>query len=64
MLLCNRAKSNDKIHIRSIVNHVYYGDWFLLMQLSKHVNPAIYHEFILDLRDEVETMKLNKPRED
>jgi len=64
MLLCNRAKSNDKIHIRSIVNHIYYGDWFLLMQLSKHVNPAIYHEFILDLRDEVETMKLNKPRED
>jgi len=61
MLLCNRAKSNDKIHIRSIVNHIYYGDWFLLMQLSKHVNPAIYHEFILDLRDEVETMKLNKP---
>jgi len=57
MLLCNRAKSNDKMDVKSIVSKVYYGDWFLLMQLSKHVNPATYHEFILDLRDRIGSQK-------
>jgi len=57
MLLCNRAKTNDKLDISSIVKKGYYGDWFLLMQLSKHVNPVVYHEFLLDLRDKLETTK-------
>ena len=36
MLLCNRAKTNDKLDISSIVKKGYYGDWFLLMQVNNY----------------------------
>ena len=35
----------------SVIRKCAYGDFFLLMQLSKHFDPAVYHEFIIDLRD-------------
>ena len=27
------------------------GDWFLLMQMAKHIRPNILHQLMLDLRD-------------
>ena len=37
---------------------IYFaGDWFLLMQMAKHIRPTIYYHLMLDLRD-----KLDKKR--
>jgi len=51
MILANRAKGNKRSDLASVVRKCAYGDFFLLMQLSKHFDPAVYHEFIIDLRD-------------
>ena len=30
---------------------IFVGDWFLLMQMAKHIRPNILHQLMLDLRD-------------
>jgi hypothetical protein len=30
---------------------LWFGDWFLLMQLCKNMNPSIFHDLVIDLRD-------------
>lgn len=50
-LLSNRSKGSKKSDLASVIRKCAYGDFFLLMQLSKHFDPAVYHEFIIDLRD-------------
>jgi len=51
MILANRAKGNKKSDLASVVRKCAYGDFFLLMQLSKHFDPAVYQEFIIDIRN-------------
>ena len=46
-----RAKANDRADISMLVKRCGYGDWFLLMQLSKHYDPIIFHDFVVDLKD-------------
>ena len=38
--LFKRAKANNRNDVSSVVNKLWYGDWFLLMQLSKHYDPG------------------------
>ena len=54
LLLCNRAKSNDKHHIANVMRKCFYGDWFILMQLAKHLNPVVYHDVIIELNHRME----------
>ena len=30
---------------------LWFGDWFILMQLSKNMNPMVFHDLVKDLRD-------------
>lgn len=46
----SRAMDNDKSDLSYIVDICSLGDWFILMQLSKHFHPGIFREFIIDLR--------------
>jgi len=57
--LCNRCKSNDKADIGTILRKCGFGDWFILMQLAKHVNPAVFHDVIIDLRDRMDQKRLD-----
>jgi len=50
-ILCNRAKGSQRSDLSIVVRKCAYGDFFLLMQLSKHFDPNVFHEFIIDLRD-------------
>jgi len=50
-LLSNRSKGSKKSDLSSVIRKCAYGDFFLLMQLSKHFDPNIYQEFIIDLRN-------------
>jgi len=59
LLLCHRAKSSAKEDISYIVRKCDYGDWFILMQLAKHVNPIVFHDVILDFKDELDQKKLD-----
>lgn len=51
--LFKRAKANNRNDVSSVVNKLWYGDWFLLMQLSKHYDPVVFQEFMVDLRDQL-----------
>ena len=32
-----------------VINHVSFGDWFVLRQLSKNINPIVFQELILEI---------------
>jgi len=52
-LLSSRAKGSKRSDLRIVARKCAYGDFFLLMQLSKHFDPNVFHEFIIDLRDQL-----------
>lgn len=58
-ILANRSKASKKSDLKDVLQKCSYGDWFLLTQLAKHFDPAVYHEFIIDLRN-----SLNAKRDD
>lgn len=49
--LAQRAKGNKKSDLASVVRHCSFGDFFLLIQLAKHMDPSVFHEFLIDLRE-------------
>ena len=53
-ILSRRAGSNNRNDVSVVVRKCYYGDWFLLMQMSKHINPTVFHDIILDMRDRMD----------
>merc|ERR1711944_45975 len=57
LLLCNRCRSVNREDINTVLRRCNYGDWFLLMQIAKHIRPTIFYHLMLDLRD-----KLDKKR--
>ncbi len=57
LLFCKRCTSVNRNDIQTVLRKCYYGDWFILMQLSKHVNPAIFHDVVLDLRDRMDAKR-------
>ena len=58
MLLKARAKLNkNPKHVMAICNRFRLGDWFVLYQLGKNIDPLIFREFIKDLYDKLENDK-------
>ncbi len=53
-LFCNRVKSVNRNDVGPVVRKCHYGDFFLLMQMSKYIHPAIFHDVVLDLRDRLD----------
>ena len=51
LLLWNFCRANNKEDLGVVVRKSFFGDWFLLMQLAKHINPSVFYHVILDLRD-------------
>jgi len=48
-LLRNRPKGCKNSDLSRMIRKCNYGDFFLLMQLSKHFDPYVYYEFIIEL---------------
>jgi hypothetical protein len=44
----NEGNTSD---LSVVVRNCAYGDFFLIMQFSKHFDPYVFHEFITDVRD-------------
>ena len=40
------AKANDTAEVARIAGRCGFGDWIMLMQLSKHYDPIVFHDFI------------------
>ena len=55
MLLKARAKLNKNPgRVMAICNRFKLGDWFILYQLGKNIDPLIFREFIKDLYEQLE----------
>ncbi|XP_023329396.1 innexin inx2 isoform X2 [Eurytemora carolleeae] len=54
LIFCGRAKSNSKDDISVVMEKLWFGDWFILMQLCKNMNPMIFHDLVIDLRDRMD----------
>lgn len=54
LLFCNRVRSVNRNDIATVLDKCKYGDWFILMQMSKHINPAVFYDIVLDLRDRID----------
>ena len=55
MLLKARAKLNKNPgHVMAICNRFRLGDWFVLYQLGKNIDPLIFREFIKDLYEQLD----------
>jgi len=54
LLFCNRVRAVNRNDVSVVLKKCQYGDWFLLMQMSKHINPAVFYDVVLDLRDSMD----------
>jgi len=51
LVFCGRSKSSDRKDVHIIMEKMWFGDWFILMQLCKNMNPMVFHDLVTDLRD-------------
>lgn len=53
-LLRARSRLSPQNHIETIAKNCYLGDWFVLYQLGKNIDPLIFKELIADLAKKFE----------
>ncbi len=56
-LLRARSRLSNHGEIESIAEKCQIGDWFVLYQLGKNIDPMIYKEVISDLASKLENKK-------
>lgn len=52
-LLRAQTRNLDKKKSDIIVNHITFGDFFLLYKVGKHVNPILYKELVEGIYDQI-----------
>ena len=74
LVFCSRAKSSNCGDIAIVMDRLWFGDWFILMQvvcviffeeilfirfsqLCKNMDPVVFHELVLDLKEKMEPVK-------
>jgi hypothetical protein len=53
-LLRARSRLSSHKDVQTIANKCHIGDWFVLYQLGKNINPLIYKEIIVELAQALE----------
>lgn len=59
MMLQSRSRLTERYKVESICRRVGLGDWFLLYQLGKNIDPLIFKEFLNDLFKQVEERNID-----
>lgn len=49
LVFCGRAKSSNRGDIAIVMEKFWFGDWFILMQLCKNMDPMVFHDLVTDL---------------
>jgi hypothetical protein len=57
LLLRARSRLAPLYEIEAVCRKSRIGDWFLLYQLGKNIDPLIFREFIRDLHKKMESQK-------
>ena len=53
-IFCARSKSSNRDDVAIVMEKLWFGDWFILMQLCKNMNPIVFHDLVTDLRDRMD----------
>jgi len=54
LVFCGRSKSSNRGDVAIVMEKLWFGDWFILMQLCKNMNPMVFHDLVTDLRDRMD----------
>ena len=73
LVFCSRAKSSNCGDIAIVMDRLWFGDWFILMQvvwnllreilliqfsqLCKNMDPVVFHELVLDLKEKMDPVE-------
>ncbi len=49
-MLRNCVPSISTDDLQAVVSKCHYGDYFLLMQMAKNIDPEVFHEVVLSIR--------------
>lgn len=50
-MFCGRTRSSRREDVAIIFEKLWFGDWFILMQLCKNMHPEIFRDLVIDLRN-------------
>ena len=51
LVFCGRAKSSHRADVAIVMEKLWFGDWFILMQLCKNMNAMVFEDLVVDLKD-------------
>lgn len=54
LVFCGRSKSSNRGDIALVMDKFWFGDWFIVMQLCKNMDPNVFHDLVTDLRDRMD----------
>jgi len=54
LVFCGRSKSSNRGDVLIVMEKLWFGDWFILMQLCKNMDPMVFHDLVTDLRDRMD----------
>jgi len=54
LVFCKNSKSSNKGDIAMVMQNLWFGDWFILMQLCNNMNPMVFHDLVTDLREKMD----------
>jgi len=54
VVFCGRTRSSKHSDIVTVMEKLWFGDYFILMQLCKNMNPSVFHDLVEDLRDRMD----------
>jgi len=54
LVFCGCAKSSNRGDVAIVMEKLWFGDWFILLQLCKNMNPTVFHDLVTDLRDRLD----------
>jgi len=54
LIFCGNSTSSSSYDVGIIMEHLWFGDWFILMQLCNNMDPTVFHEVVLQLRNKLD----------
>merc|ERR1712096_551080 len=55
LVFCGRAKSSHRADVAIVMEKLWFGDWFILMQLCKNMNAMVFEDLVVDLKDRMDS---------
>jgi len=55
LVLCALSRSSTRDDLSLVMEKMWYGDFFILTQLAENINPTVFHDLIVDLKERMDS---------